>query len=512
MPWPTDALGGPVLAWGVRRTMRGYLLRGFQIAYCFWLLVQAVSYFGALRSASRNVDPWDPWMGLRTGPSLRREQEDQIQQFFHDYRETLLKFQLVLIIAITPALTASSLGHEKERGTLLAIFCTQLTSWQILVGTLLGRLFLLLPLILTTVPALVFIVTWTEQGLTPVLLALAQQVIVALALGAAGMLFGIWIRKATDAVLACYFCLGMAYLLIEGIAAVVPFATLLLLPWGNLDRLLSERPPLEFVAHLLVWVVLAYVCLRIGCSRLRPVCVEQQDKKPPRRIWAFRPAVGDNPIRWRECYVIGLAPMPIFQIVPRWLAVLCVFGIAMALNALIGCNFSSDFGQGFRNLDPGQVIAGVHPRVYDFNEAAAIMGLVYILLGSLILGIRCGTSVAEEKRRNTWDDLLLTAQSFREITNGKMWGILQATVPYIIAYALPVFVVAGITGKGAFVSALVWILLPTAIVFAAALMGIDMIQVPRHMDETREDGAFWFEKAEARRRAASIQRLESTDA
>lgn len=135
----------------------------------------------------------------------------------------------------------------------------------------------------------------------------------------------------------------------------------------------------------------------------------------------------------------------------------------------------------------------------DIGGSVVLMGLVFILLANLLVGVRCGTSVAEEKRRNTWDDLLLTAQSFREITTGKMWGVLQATVPYIIAYTLPVFFLALAAGPGALVLFGMWIILPCAIVFCAALMGIDMVKVPPDMDETRPDGAFWFENDRAER-------------
>jgi hypothetical protein len=45
-----------------------------------------------------------------------------------------------------------------------------------------------------------------------------------------------------------------------------------------------------------------------------------------------------------------------------------------------------------------------------------------------------------------------------------------------------------------------WIILPCAIVFVAALMGIDMLRVPPDMDETRQGGAFWFENERAGRR------------
>jgi hypothetical protein len=107
-------------------------------------------------------------------------------------------------------------------------------------------------------------------------------------------------------------------------------------------------------------------------------------------------------------------------------------------------------------------------------------------------------SVSEEKRRNTWDDLLLTAQSFREITTAKMWGILQALAFYIIAYALPVFILACLAGTDAILAAAFWMILPCATVFLAAQGGIDMVKVPWDMDETRETGAFWYEKRKGR--------------
>jgi hypothetical protein len=140
----TEALGGPVLAWGVRRATRGYLLRGLQIAYCLWLTVQGWAMFGAAEYISRAINP--PPGGFRR--EALGEPHVQHLQFVSNHVEVLLQYQLVLIIAITPALTASSLGTEKERGTLFALFGTQLTSGQSLLGTLLGRLTLLLPLLL----------------------------------------------------------------------------------------------------------------------------------------------------------------------------------------------------------------------------------------------------------------------------------------------------------------------------------------------------------------------------
>ncbi len=106
--------------------------------------------------------------------------------------------------------------------------------------------------------------------------------------------------------------------------------------------------------------------------------------------------------------------------------------------------------------------------------------------------------MAEEKRRNTWHDLLLTANSFREITTGKMWGILQATLPYVVAYALPVMLIAALAEPSALMLAGMWIVLPCVIVLSAALMGIDMLHVPLDMDERQRGGAFSFESQQGK--------------
>src|SRR5882724_2425611 len=398
----TEALGGPVLAWGVTRATRGYLWRGLQIGYCAWLTVQALALIGAAEYISRAANPRSPpGFSLETLGELHVQQQQSLSNHF----EILLRYQLVLVIAITPGFTASTLGKEKERGTLFALFGTQLTSRQILLGTLLGRLILLMPLMLTTLPALVFILTWTEREPITLLLALLQQVVLVFSLGVIGLLFGIWLRKTTEAVMASYLCLVLAYLILRVIADSVPGVSWLL-PVESLVALLQGHSPVTFVAHVAIWAVLGSLCLWQGCRRLREVCVAQHDRKPSRRLWAYRPPVGNDPIRWRECHVIGLAPLPVLRAIPRWLAVLGVLAFAVLLNGLIAQDVSAEFLSSVSRFDLAAAFAGVRSRAHDYQEAPALMGIVFVLLGCLALGVRCGTSVPEEKRRNTWDDLL----------------------------------------------------------------------------------------------------------
>lgn len=500
MSWLTEALGGPVLAWEMKRATRRDLWRCLPIGYCAWLVIQALALFYTVRPA------WTVLPNERhSRVALYRALHAQQIEFLDIYLVLLLHFQLGLIIALVPALTASSLGQEKERGTLFALFGTQLSSRQILLGKLLGRLILIVPLVLVTLPMLVFAATLTGRGLTPIILALAQEVILAFALGAASLLFAIWIRRTADAIVASYLFLGLAYVIIRGFTVSRPEAAWFD-PVENLRILLKEGAGWAFVAHLAAWASLGAICLGLGWGRLRKVCVEQHDKKPSRRLWAFRPAVGDNPIRWRECYVIGLAPMPILRIVPRWLALLAVATFSTAVAVMIANDLAPGFIAAILRIDLVEAFHLLRRNGSEIQTSVPLMGLVFILLANLLVGVRCGTSVAEEKRQNTWDDLLLTAQSFREITTGKMWGILQATVPYIIAYAVPVFFLASMGGPGALLTAGMWIILPCAIVFVAALMGIDMLRVPPEMDETRPGVVFWLENDRAENARSEARR------
>src|SRR5262249_28917338 len=47
---------------------------------------------------------------------------------------SLLYMQLLLILLVTPAITAGALGYEKESDTLEALLCTELTSRAIVSG------------------------------------------------------------------------------------------------------------------------------------------------------------------------------------------------------------------------------------------------------------------------------------------------------------------------------------------------------------------------------------------
>lgn len=86
MSWLTEALGGPVLAWEIKRATRRKLWRGLPIGYCAWLVFQAVVLFGAVLSANRDLP-----IGPQDRLELQRTMHAQQMEFLDYYLEVLLK-------------------------------------------------------------------------------------------------------------------------------------------------------------------------------------------------------------------------------------------------------------------------------------------------------------------------------------------------------------------------------------------------------------------------------------
>src|SRR5437660_8620061 len=197
MPWEApQALGGPVLAWEIVRGARRKWVRWLLVGYYTWLFLQAFLLFQAFQPAYlkslNNMNALERLVESRKMEYTPRHRWEAfndvfatVATFLGNYIDSLLWVQLGIVAALVPFLTAGSIGQEKERGTLFALFGTELKSRQIILGKLLGRLGLVLPIILATAPALVFMAALSGRGMTPVLLALVQEVTLAFALGAA---------------------------------------------------------------------------------------------------------------------------------------------------------------------------------------------------------------------------------------------------------------------------------------------------------------------------------------
>src|SRR5262249_33425806 len=98
-------------------------------------------------------------------------------------------------------------------------------------------------------------------------------------------------------------------------------------------------------------------------------------------------------------------------------------------------------------------LAGIEPA----GGAFMIQSLVVMLLASLVVGVRCSGAVCGERERQTWEALLLTPLETRALIRGKVWGILGASYPYLLCYAIPAVPLSLLGGIGALAATLGWL-------------------------------------------------------
>src|SRR5262245_14162605 len=80
------------------------------------------------------------------------------------------------------------------------------------------------------------------------------------------------------------------------------------------------------------------------------------------------------------------------------------------------------------------------------EPAFFLLGGIVLVLACLVVGIRCSGTVCGEREKQTWEALLLTPLANQQLIRNKLWGILGAAVPYVLAYMVPALVLAALVG------------------------------------------------------------------
>jgi ABC-type transport system involved in multi-copper enzyme maturation permease subunit len=395
--------------------------------------------------------------------------------FWKHYLFLVLQELFWWIILLTPAVTAGALGHEKEQGTILTLFGTQLRSSEIVISKLLGRLtFVVLPA-MSALPFLILATISAELSAVRVIFVLFVLLVLMVAVGAASMLTAVWAWRTSDAILACYALLVSVFLLFVVFLPNTPLPD-----WLDPGSLLEEigtspgKWLLSFLGQVFALASVGAVCLALAIWRLRPACLRQQEQRAKRWLWAYRLPIGNDPVAWRERHVIGLAPWSWLRIVPTWMGLLGVFSFS-AIIAIDAANFSTHntffpYVQGGRLGLAFQTLQDSAPdRVHSH---LLLMGIVLVIGATIIVGVRSGNSISEEKRRKTWEDLILTPLTQDEIMAGKRRGVLAAAIPAFIAYALPMFGLAALAGSGGFLHTGLWVILAGVFMTGAAFAGV----------------------------------------
>jgi ABC-type transport system involved in multi-copper enzyme maturation permease subunit len=429
---------GPVFTLEMmRERRRGFYWQLLPWAYAVFLAVQTLVTWpsGSLTDRSR-------------GPVLSPA------TVFPSQVERSVVQHFLLLFLLTPALTASALSEEKAKGMLTDLFTTSLTSAEILGGKLLVRSMRAAEVVLPSLPILLVVGGYSGMPLAAFAALLLVSLLVILGVGALGLLCAVEDKHTSGALLRAYALVGLGALAVRTIPlpALDPLETLTAAsghtaPWATARH---------FGAATLAWLAVAGVGFGVAVWRLRPDGLRQlhgTGAKVSSRA-PNRSEVGDDPIRWKEYHVEGLAVLPLFRRVPRPMGVLAL-------------------GAGVAGVTAYSVWSAFPPLLLSRRtESFAWQGILFVLAATLIVTVRAAGAVTGERERNTWDSLRLTPLDGAAFIHGKLRGILDSVLPYYAAYAVPVFGLSLMGGPVAVIATIASLLVAWPLMYYAACCGV----------------------------------------
>jgi ABC-type transport system involved in multi-copper enzyme maturation permease subunit len=390
----------------------------------------------------------------------------------------------ILLNLATPIITAGSITDEKWRGTLQYMFTADLTSWEIVAGKFLGRLAQVATLFLTGLPVLCFFGVFCELEVTTVLALILITGLHMYGIGALSMLASIWSVKTVNAVLNVYFFGLIGSILVNVLGGPLAYFSWLYVlqpAWGAGDLDEVRR---RLLGASLAWGGFGSVCLALAVWRLRAAYIRQLEgagKKRKERWWrARRAVVGVEPIRWKERHVEGLAPLEMLRRIPRWIGVVTIAGLTGLTDLIILWNnlppeiTLTKLGRAAVRLDFGTLAAAVQEIWASPYTAGSflVQGIAVMLLASLVVGIRCSGAISGERERQTWEALLLTPLETRQLIRAKLWGIIGASYPYLLAYAVPALLLSLLGGPKAVFWTGIWLAVAWLAMFFVGAAGL----------------------------------------
>jgi ABC-type transport system involved in multi-copper enzyme maturation permease subunit len=371
--------------------------------------------------------------------------------------------QLLMLGLAIPTLVAGAVTDEKRSGTLQYLLTAHVDGRHIVLGKLLARTAVVCLLALTGWPLFALLAGF--GGIGPFTMSLIPVVLVipVLGLAAAALLISVWSRTTVDAVVGSYVLEIVVVLVVWGLGLSYLNPLYVLEPargsWALTDVGEVGRRLLTF---FLTWVAIGGVCLGLAVWRLRPAYVRQlEGGSTTASFWygVERESVSDDPVHWRERHVEGLAPLRTLRRFPQWLGVVAI-SLATTVSSLAILWSTVPAGKSFGDV----VRAGLRfdaSRLRELLPGAEIgfliQSIVVLALAGLVVGVRCSGAVTGEREKQTWESLLVSPLSGKEMIRGKLWGVTGASYWYLLAYGAPAVMISIVGGVLAFFWTLLWV-------------------------------------------------------
>jgi ABC-type transport system involved in multi-copper enzyme maturation permease subunit len=437
---------------GSRRT-RLYVFRWI---YASWLIVQLLFLY--LSQVASNASWGGPTYPLE--PAVGRR-----------FLALFLAQQGFLLALAAPAFAAGAICDEKNRGTLQYLLTTDLLSGHIVLGKLLARCAQVALLAVAALPLVCFMGVFGGLALPAICAVSFVTAAQLFTLSAAAILASVWTRKTVEAAVITVLAGELLYVAISNhwLGRALDPLVVLEPAWGRLDAESAHELVRRLLLFSVGWVGPGLIFLALAVWRLRPAYIRQlegEGKKKKKRWWrAERAAVGEQPILWKERHVEGLSPFSALRNVPLWLGILTVFvGTVLTSCTILWLHIAPSMSvleplRALSRLDIRGLLGCFGPAGPGFQ----LQSFLVLLLASLLVGIRCSGAVSGERERQSWEALLLTPLSARQLIRGKLWGVMGASYPYLLAYALPALALSFLGGIGA----VFWTLLFLGVTFLA---------------------------------------------
>jgi ABC-type Na+ efflux pump permease subunit len=367
---------------------------------------------------------------------------------------TFLSIQFITVVLLTPAYTAGAIAEEKERKTLEFILATDLRNREVILGKMVSRLLNLSLLLLAGVPILAFLQFLGGVDIGVVMAGFVATGLTMFSLAGLSMLNSVLCRRARDAIVMTYL-MTFAYLLLANGAWLLkviigtlgwwpglltfpstatwdsPVTVGDLVDWFNAGNIaygvfrlgrgagatavFEQELPIVLGGYAAFHAVAGTAALVWSIVRLRVLALREVVQRRVRTKGAVlrarrRPRVGRYPMIWKEVFAEGgLRLNSLGRVVA---GVLVCTGFLPAI-IIVYVYFDGSFGGRMTWREMGEAMNAFQMR---------FVGTTVAVLMLLAVVVRAAGSVLSERERHTFDELLTTRLTNREILFGKWLG------------------------------------------------------------------------------------------
>ena len=321
-----------------------------------------------------------------------------------------------------PSALAGSLAGERERGSIGLLLSSRVDAREIVLGRLFSKLSIVGLSILGGVPFLLLFGWLCDFSVWQQFTLLMIPVSVGFGSGGLAIAASAVAKRGRNALIAVYF-LELAFLVASNLGSTWTFGGMLsFFTWMNpflavstLTAGLGTAPAWVVIAS---WTFLGVVGATLAAWRLRPAFLGDVSGKGKKsgRPWRVPPINETSPMLWKEIHIERVNALGWFGRILGWIVVLYlgVGSLLLGGTALAVEIFHPD-------LVTYPAIVNLADDMYGGWAAFFVS-----LLISLAVGLRAAVAISSERERGTWDALLTSPLSGREILWGKLWGSLHS--------------------------------------------------------------------------------------